>query len=118
MRSFVAGSFVPLIRLWCVVYSRFPEYFHRVEDATLVLELQTTPDAPATVVYDLLEATDASYGNVVLMSETTRLNILADRLAVPPWVPLSGAFSAGDVVLTVSAAWLVQRLMVASARAE
>ncbi|MFP3960400.1 MAG: DUF5317 domain-containing protein [Spirochaetaceae bacterium] len=62
----------------------------------------------------LLHATDGTYGNVVLISESTRLNILADRLAVPSWVPLGSALSLGDLVLTLGAAWLVQLLMVGS----
>jgi len=60
----------------------------------------------------LLASADGIYGNVVVMSDTTRLNSLGDYLTVPPWVPLAGSFSIGDVVLMVSVAWLVQALMV------
>lgn len=66
----------------------------------------------------ILHATDGTIGNVVLMSETTRLDFLGDLLAVPPWVPLGSAFSAGDLVLTVGAAWLLQQLMVGKKQKE
>jgi len=59
----------------------------------------------------LVHAADGTYANVVLMGGSTRLNLLGDRLSVPPWIPLGSAFSLGDLVITVSAAWLVQRLM-------
>lgn len=40
-------------------------------------------------------------GNVILMSSSTRLNILGDWLFLPPWIPLSSAFSIGDVILGI-----------------
>lgn len=38
-------------------------------------------------------------GNVVLMGEATRLNFLGDWLWLPRWVPLSAAFSLGDLLI-------------------
>lgn len=54
-----------------------------VEDATLVLELQTTPDAPATVVYDLLEATDAAAADPPVVERAQPVEHSADEGAVP-----------------------------------
>jgi len=51
-------------------------------------------------------------GNTVLMGEGTRLNFLGDFLYLPAWVPLSSAFSVGDVMLGVGLAVLVSRRMV------
>ncbi len=62
-------------------------------------------------VRKILASVDQTYGNVVAMSEATRLNFLGDWLVVPPWVPFAASFSLGDAVLMVSAAWLVQALM-------
>lgn len=59
----------------------------------------------------ILASPDGTYGNVVQMSESTRLNALGDWLSLPPWVPLASSFSLGDVVLMVSIAWLLQGLM-------
>jgi len=39
------------------------------------------------------------HGNTVLMGAKTRLNFLGDWLALPAQVPLSTAFSIGDLVL-------------------
>jgi len=66
----------------------------------------------ARIAEHLVHAADGTYGNVIRLSDSTRLNLLADRLAVPAWVPLGSAFSLGDLVLTISAAWLIQWLMV------
>ena len=38
-------------------------------------------------------------GNVVLMGEATKLNFLGDWLWLPGWVPLSAAFSLGDLLI-------------------
>lgn len=59
----------------------------------------------------LLASPDSTYGNVVVMSEETRLNLLGDRLFVPPWVPLASSLSLGDLLLMVSMTWLIQALM-------
>lgn len=50
-------------------------------------------------------------GNTILMGEGTRLNFLGDILYLPAWVPLSSAFSIGDVVLGVGLAFLLGRRM-------
>lgn len=51
-------------------------------------------------------------GNTVLMSAKTRLNLLGDWLYLPAWVPLSSAFSVGDVILGLGAAAFLGRRMV------
>lgn len=51
-------------------------------------------------------------GNTVLMSAQTRLNFLGDWLFFPSWIPLSSAFSIGDVILGVGAALFLARRMV------
>jgi len=48
-----------------------------------------------------------SYANVLLMSESTRLNLLGDWLHLPKWLPFAAAFSLGDVVIMVGLAWLI-----------
>lgn len=59
----------------------------------------------------LTNALDHIYANTVLMSENTQLNFLGDWLYVPAWVPLSNAFSLGDLVLMMGIAWLIQSAM-------
>lgn len=44
----------------------------------------------------------------VLMSDDTSLKFLGDWLFVPPWVPLSNAFSLGDLMLMIGIIWLIQ----------
>lgn len=51
-------------------------------------------------------------GNTTLMSHDTRLNFLGDWLFLPSWIPLSSAFSIGDVVLGIGALALLARRMV------
>lgn len=51
-------------------------------------------------------------GNTVLMSAKTRLNFLGDWLFLPAWVPLSSAFSLGDVLLGIGAAAFLTRRLV------
>jgi len=51
-------------------------------------------------------------GNTVLMGSSTRLNFLGDWLYLPAWLPLSSAFSVGDVILGVGAALFLSRRMV------
>ena len=46
-------------------------------------------------------------GNVILMSESTRLNPLGDLFWLPAWVPRATAFSVGDVILAIGLLWLV-----------
>jgi len=50
-------------------------------------------------------------GNTTLMGDATRLNFLGDLLYLPAGVPLSSAFSIGDVVLGVGLATLLARRM-------
>ncbi|MGQ9699968.1 MAG: DUF5317 domain-containing protein [Candidatus Bipolaricaulaceae bacterium] len=62
-------------------------------------------------VAQALEA-ETCQGNTVLMSAKTRLNFLGDWLFLPAWVPLSSAFSLGDVLLGIGAAAFLTRRMV------
>lgn len=67
----------------------------------------------AKVAERLLEHT--TFGNVVLMSEQTKLNFLGDLFYLPSWVPLASAFSAGDLILAVGLILLLQAKMTRSA---
>jgi len=52
-----------------------------------------------------------TYGNVVLMGKATRLNWLGDSLYLPRWIPLSTAFSIGDVLIFIGLVWLIVKGM-------
>ncbi len=54
---------------------------------------------------------DGVYGNVELMSETTRLNILGDFLYFPGMHPFAAVFSIGDLILALGLIWLIARGM-------
>jgi len=56
-------------------------------------------------------ASGSTHGNVLLMSEGTRLNILGDWLYLPSWVPFATAFSIGDLLIMIGVAWLIVRGM-------
>ena len=51
------------------------------------------------------------YGNVILMSGATRLNILGDFLYLPGSQPFAAAFSIGDLLLALGLIWLIARGM-------
>lgn len=53
--------------------------------------------------------TDGVSGNVILMSETTKLNFLGDIFWLPSWVPFANAFSIGDLLLGIGVIWLLAR---------
>jgi hypothetical protein len=55
--------------------------------------------------------TSGAHGNVLLMGEGTRLNVLGDWLYFPAAVPFATAFSVGDVVIMIGIAWLIVRGM-------
>ncbi len=50
------------------------------------------------------------YNNSIRMSADTRLSFLGDVFRMPAWFPLPIAFSAGDLLISVGAFALVQRL--------
>jgi hypothetical protein len=52
-----------------------------------------------------------AHGNVLLMSEGTRVNVLGDWLYLPGWIPFATAFSIGDVLILIGIAWLIVRGM-------
>jgi hypothetical protein len=45
--------------------------------------------------------------DILLPVESTRLEFLADRFLLPPWMHYATAFSAGDVFVAVGAFWLL-----------
>ncbi len=53
--------------------------------------------------------TDGVSGNVILMSEQTKLNFLGDIFWLPGWVPWANAFSVGDLLLGVGVIWLLAK---------
>ena len=52
-------------------------------------------------------ATEGAWGNVVLMSDKTRLNFLGDWLYLPRGVPLATAFSIGDLTIAIGLVILI-----------
>ena len=46
-------------------------------------------------------------GNIMLMSEETRLNVLGDFLYLPEGIPLAAAFSIGDLIVALGLVWLI-----------
>ena len=52
-------------------------------------------------------ATEGAWGNVVLMSDKTRLNLLGDWLYLPRGVPLTTAFSMGDLTIAIGLVILI-----------
>ncbi len=53
--------------------------------------------------------TDGVFGNVIAMSEQTKLNFLGDIFWLPAWVPWANAFSVGDLLLGVGVIWLLAK---------
>lgn len=53
--------------------------------------------------------TEGVSGNVIVMSETTKLNFLGDIFWLPSWVPFANAFSVGDLLLGVGVIWLLAK---------
>jgi len=47
--------------------------------------------------------------DILLATESTRLEFLADRFLLPPWMHYATAFSAGDVFVAIGAFWLLAR---------
>ena len=47
--------------------------------------------------------------DILLVPEGTRLEFLADRFLIPPWLHYPTAFSLGDVFVAVGAFWLLAR---------
>ena len=62
---------------------------------------------------DLAErlAREGVYANLVLMSDSTRLNFLGDILHLPEWIPFSAAFSIGDLLILLALIWLIVKGM-------
>jgi len=50
--------------------------------------------------------------NVILMDSSTRVNVLADWLYLPGWIPFATVLSIGDVLIMVGLVWLIARGMV------
>jgi hypothetical protein len=58
-----------------------------------------------------LLARGETYGNLVGMSATTRLNVLGDWIGLPREVPFATAMSVGDVLIMAGLAWLLAKGM-------
>ena len=54
---------------------------------------------------------EGTVANLVLMSSETRFNALGDWLYLPAWIPLTTAFSIGDVLIMLALSWLIVRGM-------
>ena len=63
----------------------------------------------------ILEAPNGILANVVMMSDTTRMNFLGDVLAVPAWLPMAVSFSLGDAAIMLGIGWVIQSWMVRDA---
>lgn len=68
-------------------------------------------------VADRITAGNTS-GNIILMSEDTKLNFLGDIMYMPSWVPLANAFSLGDLLLGLGIILFLQEKMAFPARKE
>lgn len=66
--------------------------------------------AGQTAVAELLQRGDA-YGNVILMTDDTRLNLLGDIVPLPHLVPMAAVFSIGDLLIAIGVAWLIAKGM-------
>ena len=55
--------------------------------------------------------TSGEHGNVLLMSESTTLNVLGDWLYLPSWFPGATAFSLGDLLIMIGLAYLIVKGM-------
>jgi hypothetical protein len=51
------------------------------------------------------------HGNLILMSEATRLNFLGDLIPIPSFIPFANALSAGDLLLAIGIVLLLARGM-------
>jgi len=60
-------------------------------------------------VADQVVAGSAS-GNIILMSEKTKLNFLGDIMYMPSWVPLANTFSVGDLLLGLGIILFLQQM--------
>lgn len=58
-----------------------------------------------------LLASGGVHGNILMMGDASRLDVLGDWLYLPAWVPFATAFSLGDVVIMLGLAWLIVRGM-------
>lgn len=86
--------------------------------AVITLNGGLMPISPATaqrLVPELPASTwklGARFGyskDILLASEHTRLEILADRFITPSWLPQRAAYSVGDVLIAAGAFWLLWR---------
>jgi len=58
-----------------------------------------------------------TYGNIVGMSASTRLNYLGDWIPLPRWLPFATAMSVGDVLVMAGLVWLLVKGMRAYGKA-
>jgi hypothetical protein len=54
---------------------------------------------------------DGVFSNLIPMSAHTQLNLLGDFLYLPKWIPLSSAFSIGDLIILLALIWLIVKGM-------
>jgi hypothetical protein len=54
---------------------------------------------------------DGVFSNLIPMSTHTQLNFLGDFLYLPKWIPLSSAFSIGDLIILLALIWLIVKGM-------
>jgi len=71
----------------------------------------TALERAGLVVSSAQLVSEGAHGNVLLMGDATRLNLLGDWLYLPKWVPFATALSIGDVVIMIGLAWLIVRGM-------
>jgi hypothetical protein len=52
-----------------------------------------------------------TYGNIVGMTASTRLNFLGDWISLPHWLPFATVMSVGDALIMVGLVWLLAKGM-------
>ena len=63
---------------------------------------------PAALVQSMpLESRFGKSKDILLLSQNTHLEWLADRLITPKWFPLQVAFSVGDILIATGAFWML-----------
>jgi hypothetical protein len=64
---------------------------------------------PAERLLDIQPGSRLGPKDILLHTENTRLELLADRFLLPGWFPYQVAFSLGDILIAIGAFWMLAR---------